>query len=126
MDLQLDVFSAQVPSDLHADDPVLAADFLVSEIMTARLLRDPDNEEAALGFDPLEREAVAAVRCLGVGGVGEEFFAKAAAALGGKQKPPLLKGTMNRWVCRLHLDEWGIWVGLTFARGVPPSCLQSC
>ena len=107
MDIQLDVFSAQAPLDLHADDPVLAADFLVSEIMTARLLRDPDNEEAALGCDPLEREAAATVRCLGVGGVGEEFFAKAAAALGGKQKPPLLKGTMNRWVCRLHLEGWG-------------------
>ena len=95
---------------MHADDPVLAADFLVSEIMTARLLRDPDNEEAALGCDPLEREATAAVRCLGVsGGVGDEFFAKAAAALGGKQKPPLLKGTMNRLVCRLHLEGWGRW-----------------
>ena len=91
---------------MHADDPVLAADFLVSEIMTARLLRDPDNEEAALGCDPLEREAAAAVRCLGIssGGVGDEFFAKAAAALGGKQMPPLLKGTMNRWFCRLHLE----------------------
>ena len=110
VDLQLDFFSAQAPSDLHADDPVLAADFLVSEIMTARLLRDPDNEEAALGCDPLEREAAAAVRCLGVsGGVGEEFFAKAAATLGGKQKPPLLKGTMNRLVCRLHLEGWGRW-----------------
>ena len=98
----MDVFSAQAPPDLHADDPVLAADFLVSEIMTSRLLRDPDNEEAALGCDPLEREAAAAVRCLGVGSevVGEEFFAKAAASLGGKQKPPLLKGTMNRLVCR--------------------------
>ena len=104
VDLQLDFFSAQAPSDLHADDPVLAADFLVSEIMTARLLRDPDNEETALGFDPLEREAAAAVRCLGVGGVEDEFFAKAAAALGGKQRPPLLKGTMNRGVCRMHLE----------------------
>ena len=82
---------------MDADDHVLAADFLVSEIMTARLLRDPDNDNGALN-DPLEREAAAAVKCLGVsgGGVGDEFFAKAANALGGKQKPPLLKGTMSR------------------------------
>ena len=82
---------------MDAEDHVLAADFLVSEIMTARLLRDPDNDDGALS-DPLEREAAAAVKCLGVsGGVGDEFFAKAAKALGGKQKPPLLKGTMSRW-----------------------------
>ena len=71
--------------------------------LAKRMGGDPDNEEAALGCDPLEREAAAAVRCLGVGsGVGEEFFAKAAAELGGKQKPPLLKGTMNRSVTELQ------------------------
>ena len=85
---------------MDADDHVFAADFLVSEIMTARLLRDPDDGDGgdgALG-DPLEREAAAAARCLGVsGGVGDEFFAKAASTMGGKQGPALLKGTLSRW-----------------------------
>ena len=78
-------------------DPVLAADFLVSEIMTARLLRCDPGGGDVLG-DPLEREAAAAAKCLGVGGVGDEFFAKAANALGGgKKRPPLLKKSMSRW-----------------------------
>ena len=83
---------------MDADDHVLAADFLVSEIMTARLLRDPDDGDGDGGLgDPLEREAAAAARCLGVNGVGDEFFAKASNAMGGKQKPALLKGTLSRW-----------------------------
>ena len=48
---------------MDASDHVLAADFLVSEIMTARLLRDPNNEDdSGALLDPLEREAAAAVR----------------------------------------------------------------
>ena len=50
--------------------------------------------------DPLEREAAAAAKCLGIiGGVGDEFFARAANVLGGgKKRPPLLKKSMSRWV----------------------------
>ena len=48
---------------MDASDHVLAADFLVSEIMTARLLRDPNNEDdSGALLDPMEREAAAAVR----------------------------------------------------------------
>ena len=101
-DSVLYLFHTKVPSEVDADDPVLAADFLVSEIMTARLLRDPDDDDGGLG-DPLEREAAAAARCLGVKGVGDEFFAKAASTMGGKQGPALLKGRLSRWVRLGHL-----------------------